>query len=114
MATMKLAKSDWHSYFDRVGKSLRSKEIEIEVASLSIGDQIVAKKAALTGITFEPKGGDLTIITDSIEHRIPAPIEIYVQETGEGLVSAEVVDNAGTKHIVTLTPRLMIAGNAAK
>lgn len=114
MATTKLAKSDWHSYFDRIANSLRLKEIEIEVASLSIGDQIVVKKAALAGITYDPKGGDLTIITDSIEHRIPAPKEIYVQETGEGLASAEVVDNAGNKHIVTLTPRLMISGSAAK
>ena len=114
MGTMKLAKSDWHSYFDRLAKSLHASEVVIEVASLSMGDQVIAQGAALDGITYDPKGGDLTISTDRLEHRIITPVEIYLQGTAEALGSLEVLDNAGNKHIAKITPRLMIVGSSTK
>lgn len=114
MATRQLARSEWQSYFDRVSESLRSKEAKIEVASLSIGDQVVTNRTALTGITYDPKSAGLVIITEHLEHMIPGPNEIYVQESGDGLASLEALDSAGNKHIVTLTPRLMIGSSAAE
>lgn len=41
MGTTKLAKSDWHSYFDRLAKSLRASEVAIEVANA--GNKHIAK-----------------------------------------------------------------------
>jgi hypothetical protein len=113
MATRELARSEWQSYFDRMSESLRATQVGIEVASLSIGDQVVANQAALTGITYDPKCADLMIITESLEHVIYGPNEIFVQESDDGVASIEALDSADTKHIVTLTPRLMIAGSAA-
>lgn len=113
MATRELARSEWQSYFDRMSKSLRAVQVEIEVASLSIGDQVVANRAALAGITYDPKRDDLAIITERLEHVIHGPKEIFVQEADGGLASIEALDSADNKHIVTLTPCLMIAGGAA-
>ena len=113
MATRELARSEWQSYFDRMSESLRATQVGIEVASLSIGDQVVANQAALIGITYDPKCDDLMIITESLEHVIHGPNEIFVQESDDGVASIEALDSADTKHIVTLTPRLMIAGSAA-
>lgn len=38
MATIKLDKEAWHTYFDRITKSVVGKQAEIEVASLQLGD----------------------------------------------------------------------------
>ena len=40
--------------FDRLSKTLEGKQAEIEVASLSLGDQVEAEWLPLHGITYDP------------------------------------------------------------
>jgi Family of unknown function (DUF5335) len=47
----KLDKSQWRTFFDRLSKTLEGKQAEIEVASLSLGDQVEAEWLPLHGIT---------------------------------------------------------------
>jgi hypothetical protein len=42
-------------FLDTVSKLLEAKEVEIEVASLDLGDQVQAKWLPLIGITYDPK-----------------------------------------------------------
>ncbi len=49
MATRKLDKEQWKTFFDRVSKMLEVKQAEIEVASLSLGDQVQAEWLPLHG-----------------------------------------------------------------
>ena len=51
MALVKLDKSLWHPFFDRVSKGLVGKEAEIEVASLDLGAQVEAMWLPLIGMT---------------------------------------------------------------
>ncbi len=113
MATRKLAKSEWQSYFDRVSQSLGTKQVEIEVASLGIGDQVAANQLALKGLTYDPKSDALEIVTEALDHMIRNPAEIYVEESYDGLVTVEVLDSDGYKQIIKLTSPLLIASDAA-
>ena len=58
---MKLEKSQWRGYFDRVSKALVSKRAEIEVASLKLGDRIEAEWVSLLGISYDPKNDVIDI-----------------------------------------------------
>jgi Family of unknown function (DUF5335) len=52
MTARKLDKSQWRTFFDRLSKTLEGKQAEIEVASLSFGDQVEAEWLPLHGITL--------------------------------------------------------------
>ena len=43
MTARELDKSQWRTFFDRLSKTLEGKQAEIEVASLSLGDQVEAE-----------------------------------------------------------------------
>jgi hypothetical protein len=55
MATVKLDKGVWQTYFDRISTWVMGKQAEIEVASLKLGNQIEAAWMPLPGITYDPK-----------------------------------------------------------
>jgi hypothetical protein len=48
MTIRKLEKPEWRPFLDVVSTLLEAKEAEIEVASLDLGDQVVAGMAAAT------------------------------------------------------------------
>ncbi len=108
MAVRKLEKSEWHPYFDRIARGLLGKRAEIEVASLELGDQVEAEWIPLLGVTYDQKDDLLEISLDGLDHLIPKPRQIFVDEDAGGLTSFEVVDNAGARHIVTLREPLML------
>ena len=47
----KIDKSGWRSALDRLSQSLSGKRAEIEIAALSLGDQIAAERQPITSIT---------------------------------------------------------------
>src|SRR5215210_6270415 len=94
----KLEKSIWRSYFDTVSKALVGKRVEIEVASLKLGDQIEAEWLPLIGITYDPKDDLIEVALEGVDHLIYKPREIWI----------EVVDGDGVRQIVTLSDPLML------
>jgi hypothetical protein len=113
MTARKLEKSEWRAFFDRVSKLLVGKRAEIEVASLSLGDQIEAKWLPLIGITYDPKDDIVEVALEGVDHLIPKPREIYVEGGPIGLDSVEIIDANGTKQIVQLRDPLMLPSAAA-
>ena len=91
-----LEKSQWRAYFDRMSKALVGKRAEIEVASLKLGDQIEAEWLPLLGISYDPKDDIIEIALEGVDHLIPKPREVYVEENGLELSSLEVIDAEGT------------------
>jgi hypothetical protein len=100
--------SEWRTFFDRMSKALLGKWAEIEVASLDLGDQIVAEWVPLLGITYDSKDDALDVALDKAGHLIYHPKEITVQETPAGLASVAVVDGEGVRQVVTLKEPLML------
>ena len=78
-------------------------EVDVEVLSTDLGDQYVAEKVRLMGITYEPKTNSLELELDSGDHRIDAPKEVWTIEENDGFVSTiEVVRKDSTKDIVKI------------
>ncbi|MGZ5201345.1 MAG: DUF5335 domain-containing protein [Telluria sp.] len=112
MAT-KLDKSTWQKYFDTLSKIVVGKQAEIEVASLRLGDQIEAEWVQFLGVSYDPKGDELEILLEGLDHLIPKPREIYVEGGPAALTSIEVIDNDGNQQIVKLRDPLMLPAPGA-
>jgi len=108
MAIEKLDKASWHAFFDAISKTLGNTRAEIEVQSLALGDQVEAEWLPLFGMTYEPKSEMLEIVLEGLDHMIRKPIELYVDRSGAGLASMEVIDKDGVRQIVRLREPLML------
>jgi hypothetical protein len=95
-------------YFDRISKAVIAKRAEIEVASLALGDQIEAEWLPLIGIVYDPKDDRLEIALDGLDHLIPHPQQVYIDEKEGQLNSLEVIDRDGVSQIVQLRDPLML------
>jgi hypothetical protein len=73
MPLTQLGKSQWQPYFDRVSRTLGdTKRVHIEVAGLSLGDQVEAESLPLFGLSYDPKkDAFIVILKDPLP--LPAP-----------------------------------------
>jgi len=101
-------KGEWRVFFDLTSKALLGKRAEIEVASLDLGDQIVAEWAPLIGITYDSKDDLLDVALDRANRLIRRPQQIDVEEGPIGLESVAIVDADGVRHVVRLKEPLML------
>ena len=102
MATQQLQRAEWQPYFDRVSRTLGGERAEIETAGLPVGDQINQEWTLLNGLAYDPKDDVFEIVTETLDHLIYRPREIYVDQAGTALRSVEVVDSDGNHQIVKL------------
>ena len=108
MATVKLDKGAWQTYFDRISKLVVGKQSEIEVTSLQLGDQIEAEWVPLLGIAYDPKNDLVEILLEGLDHLIQHPRDIYVDQGPAGLTSMEVVDTDDVRQIIRLRDPIML------
>jgi hypothetical protein len=108
-----LDKSEWKDLCDRLTRILAGKRAEIEVASLAIGDQIQAEWLPLIGITYDPREDFLEIALDGIDHLIPRPRQLAIQEGAGGLASILVVDDDATRQIIRFREPLLLPAPSA-
>jgi len=114
MANLKtVPQSEWRSFFDRMSKALVGKWAELEVASLDLGDQIVAEWVPLLGITYDSKDDLLDVALERLDHLIRHPKEIIVDESAEGLTSVAVVDGDGVRQVMNFKVPLMLPAATA-
>jgi Family of unknown function (DUF5335) len=76
MTARKLDKNQWRMFFDRLSKTLQGQQAEIEVASLSFGDQVEAELLPLHGITYDPNDDLVEVALEGLDHMIRKPREI--------------------------------------
>ena len=108
MALQQLVKAEWRSYCDRISRGLAGRSAELEVVSLDLGDHVEARWVPLYGIVYDPKSGVLEIALEGIDHLIDRPRDLYIEETGRGLVAVEIVAEDETRQIVKLREPLVL------
>ena len=91
MSMRVLARAEWRRYCDRVSKAVVGRSVELDVASLDLGDRVEARWLPLLGVVFDARGDVLEIAFENVGHSVLAPREIHLEETERGLVAIEVV-----------------------
>lgn len=91
-----LARAEWRGYCDRISKQVAGRRVELDVASLDLGDRVEARWLPLYGLVFDARGDVLEVALDGVGHSILAPRDIQVEETERGLVALEIVAVDGT------------------
>lgn len=108
MSISKIERNTWKPYFDNVSKLLEGKRAEVEVASLPLGDQIQAEWLPLIGITYDQKNNLIEVAMEGLDHMIPKPSEVYVDQEAAQLTSMEVIDEDNVHQIIKLRDPLML------
>jgi hypothetical protein len=108
MTIRKLDKKEWRSFFDFVSNMMQGKQAEIEVTSLKLGDQIEAEWLPMHGLAYDPRDDVVEVALEGLDHLIPSPREIYVDDGGAMLASVEIVDATGNKQILKLKDELLL------
>jgi hypothetical protein len=111
---LNVPRSEWSAFFDRMSKTLLGKWAEIEVASLDLGDQIVAEWVPMLGITYDARNDLLDVALDHSNHLIRHPREIVVDESPAGLASVALIDEDGARQVVRFKEPLMLPPAAAR
>jgi hypothetical protein len=111
MNTLLLPKQAWKSYFEALSNVLIGKWAEVEVAALDLGDQIVAERLPLLGITYDTKD-DLVDISlgggKQLNHLVRHPNQIEIADDVDGVRSIAVTSADGTVHVLRLSNPLRL------
>src|SRR5690554_902838 len=97
-----ITRNEWKPYFDSVTETLVGKRAEVEVASLELGDQIVAESLPLLGITYDTQNDLLDIALggqNQLTHLIRHPLRIEVTEDGNEIRNIAVATEDGVQVI---------------
>jgi hypothetical protein len=108
MASRQISKAEWRGYCETLTRALIGKQAEIEVAALSIGDQIEAEWLPMLGIAYDQKNNLIEIAVGGIDHLIHEPREFYIEEGPTGVSSIEIIDSEGERQIVKLRDPLAL------
>jgi len=112
MPTYALARADWRRYCDRLSRALAGRRVELDIASLDLGDHVEARWLPLRGVVFDTRSDVLEIAFDGVGHSILAPRELHVEETERGLVSLEIVAANETVETLRLREPLRLEADA--
>jgi|SRR5690242_20513227 uncharacterized protein DUF5335 len=110
---LNVPRTEWRTFFDRMSTGLLGKWAEVEVASLDLGDQIVAEWVPLLGITYDSNDDRLEVALDRTTHAILHPKEILVEQNEGGVTQVDVVDSEGTRQVVRLKDPLVLPSSTS-
>jgi uncharacterized protein DUF5335 len=114
MSIRTLARAEWRSYCDRVSKQIAGRRVELDVASLDLGDHVEARWLPLLGIVFDSRSDVLEIALDGVGHSIVSPREVVLEETERGLVAIEIVAAGDTVEILRFREPLRLGDEGRK
>jgi hypothetical protein len=103
-----IAQADWRPFFDRLSDLVSGKEVEIEAASIDLGDQIVAEWVPLNGITYDANDDLIDVSLRGLSHLIRHPRQILVQEGSHGVETVAVATEDQGRQILRLRYPMVI------
>ena len=114
MSRRALARAEWRRYCDGLSKATVGRRVELDVASLDLGDRVEARWLPLVGLVFDARGDVLEVALDGVGHSIISPREILLEETDRGLVAIEIVAPDDTVETLRFREPLRLEDTEAK
>ena len=114
MARRALARAEWRRYCDGVSKATVGRRVELDVASLDLGDRVEVRWLPLLGLVFDMRGDVLEVALDGVGHSIVSPRGILLEETERGLVAIEIVGADDTVETLRFREPLRLEFEEAK
>jgi hypothetical protein len=108
MTTRTVERAQWQSYFERMARGLEGKRASVEVISPNLGDQWAAKQLQLLGITYSPGDDLIEVAMEGVDHLVPHPRELMVEEQAGGLASLKITTADGDDEIVTFVDPVLL------
>jgi len=112
MAFYRIDRRGWQAFCDTFSHALVGKRAEIEVASLDLGDQIVAEWLPLRGISYDRKDDVVVIALDGVDHMIRSPREFHADYVADTLLALEIVDDEDRRQIIRFADPLALPAPA--
>ena len=114
MSNRTLARADWRRYCDGVSKATVGRCVELDVASLDLGDLVEARWLPLLGLVFDSRGDVLEVALDGVGHSIVSPRKVLLEETERGLVAIEIVGSDDTVETLRFREPLRLESSEAR
>jgi hypothetical protein len=114
MSRRTLARAEWRRYCDGVSKATIGRRVELDVASLDLGDLVEARWLPLLGLVFDVRGDVLEVALDGVGHSIVSPRKVLLEETERGLVAIEIVGADDTVETLRFREPLRLEGSEGR
>ncbi|HMI98159.1 MAG TPA: DUF5335 family protein [Micropepsaceae bacterium] len=105
-------KAEWKAYCEFLSRTLEGGGVEIEVASLDLGDQIESDWLPMIGITYDSKDDVFDVALQRgdavVDHLIYGPREFAADREFAELTALEIVDKDGRQHLLRLRDTLAL------
>ena len=108
MFLLKLKRPMWYSFCNGVSIELAGKRAEIEIASLDLGAQVIARWLPLLALVYDRRNDSLQIAIDGLDHVVLKPRELYAEYGPRGLQSVGILDSEGAWQILLLRDPLSL------
>jgi hypothetical protein len=108
--TREIPREKWRTFFDAITAALMGKRVEIEVASLDFGDQVVAEWMPLLGVTYDSRDDLFDVGIEGLElgHLIRRPRQVVVQEGATGIETVAIATEDGVTQVLRLRVPVML------
>ena len=108
--TTEIPRERWQEYLDALSNRSKQTPVRIRVESQELGDQQLAGRMPLVGISCEEKGSDANAIEvtlggpekdfPNITHYIQGPERVFVEEGTNGQVRCLDIESAKVKTLI--------------
>jgi hypothetical protein len=105
-------RAGWTAFFNTLSGMLSGRRVEVETASLDIGDQVVAEWLPLVGITYDDHDDLVDVALGELDHLIHQPRAVRVQEGAQGIETIA-IEAADATNVLRLRTPLMLPAPAA-
>lgn len=112
MTVQPIEQRNWGPFLDTLSQTLVGKRAEIEVASLDLGDQVLAQWLPLLGISYDHKDNLIAVSLEGVDHLILSPRELHADMDATGLTALLIIDAEDRRQIVRLKDPLALPSSA--
>jgi hypothetical protein len=98
----KLSKAELHRLFDRITEGLAKQPVDVDVASLQVGNHSDAEWVPLLRLSYDPRDDRVAVVVEGVDISISRPREFYFDGDGEVWGALDIIDAEGAPHIVQL------------